>query len=191
MRILQIIFLLFFISSYSLQAQEKRERERKIKTTQAPIPARDWLNSAYSNPASVNWYQQDDSGELSYEAKFKWKSKWHSVKFNPEGGIEDIEIRIVRNEIPEKTREKIWEYFSSTYSKYKIKKIQLQWTGEEQDLLNALNDKGARNLTIRYEIEYQGRTSEENRLWEGLFDQSGKLLRRSKIILAPTENLTY
>lgn len=188
---LLISFILLLLASLSLQAQEKRERERKIKTTEAPEDARKWLNQAYSNPSSVNWYKQDDSGELSYEAKFKWKSKWHSVKFNPEGNIEDIEIRINRNEIPSDPQKKIWEYFSSNYDKFKIKKIQLQWTGNEKDLLNALQNNQTQNLTLRYEIEFQGRDQNENRLWEGLFDDSGSLIKRSKIILAPTDNLTY
>ena len=174
-----------------LVAQEKRETEYKIPDDQAPAPAREWIDKAYNQPTRVSWYREDHSGELSFEAKFRWEKRWHSVKFSPEGNIEDIEIRIKKKEIPATARDKIWAYFDTTYTKYRVNKIQLQWTGGEKQLLKALQEHNASGVTTKYEIEFMGRNAEENDLWEGLFDKTGVLLQRSRIILIPTDNLAY
>ena len=188
--LLTCLCVLFFIPK-QLSAQEKRETEYKIPDDQAPAPAREWIDKAYNQPTRVSWYREDHSGELSFEAKFRWEKRWHSVKFSPEGNIEDIEIRIKKKEVPAAAREKIWAYFDSTYTKYRVNKIQLQWTGEEKQLLKALQEHNASGVITRYEIEFMGRNAKENDLWEGLFDKTGVLLQRSRIILIPTDNLAY
>ena len=190
-KICPLIFALLILLPMDLVSQEKREVERKIKASGVPGPARDWLSQAYGSVSKVNWYREIENEKTSFEAKFKWRKKWQSVKFDSTGVISDVEVRIARNEIPVEAREKIWDYFRKTYTKYKVKKIQLQWTGEEALLKEAIQSGDSKGLNVRYEIEFYGRNKKENDLWEGLFDSKGEIIERQRIVLIPTDNLAY
>ena len=81
--------------------------------------------------------------------------------------------------------------FGSNFLKYRIRKIQQQWTGTPDDLEDATDENEIDNITIRYEIEFYGRNEEERSLWEGLFDNRGNFIEKRKVILRPTDNLNF
>lgn len=183
--------LCFVVLSISTLAQNKLELERKIDVRKVPKSAVKWLNRAYHNPTKVTWYKESSLGKTSYEAKFKWNKRKHSVEFNEYGVIEDIEIRIQFKEVSNKVREHILLYLQTNYVKHKIKKIQLQWSGDEQQLVKKLQGEEVIDIIIRYEIEFYGKDRAEDDLWEGLFDDKGQLVRKRKVVLRPVDNLIY
>ena len=100
------------------------------------------------------------------------------------------------------------------FSKYKIHKIQIQYTLKDQyptlnaiqyndvaeDLLEDLIEKGINRVDdvtlskveIKYEIEFTGKDkSMNNLLYEVIFDGFGKAESLKKVVLNPTENLEY
>ena len=188
---IQILFFLLLFLNGNLWSQVKREFEQRITVSEVPERARAWFKSTYGNPSKVKWYREITTGKLSYEAKLKRNKKWHSVEFDSLGVVEDVEIKIRKKEIPKETREIIWSYFKSNYTKSKVSKIQLQWSGDENDLSKAIIEKKPDKITVRFEIEFYGKNQKEDEMWEGLFSDEGELLKRRKIILRPTDNLTY
>ena len=175
----------------NLWAQVKREFEQRITVSEVPEKAVNWFQKTYGNPPKVKWYKEITSGKLSYEAKLKRNKKWHSVEFDSLGVVEDVEIKIRKKRVQKEIRDAIWAYFKSTYSKFKVSKIQLQWSGNEDDLSKAIIDRNPDEIIVRYEIEFYGKNKEEDEMWEGLFSDKGELLKRRKIIFRPTDNLTY
>lgn len=182
--------LVALLLSSALQAQTKAEKEERVKASVVPALAREWLEDAYENDPRVKWYREVTSGHKSFEAKFRWKGHRHSVEFDTTGTIEDIEIEVSWKSLPAELRDSLQSYFS-TYQKYQIRKIQRQLTGEPEDLEDAIDENEREGITVRYEIEFQGKTEDQNELWEGLFDEKGNLLRRRKIVLRPTDNFNY
>lgn len=185
---LGIILLVF---SATLSAQEKVEFEQRVNTREVPVTALDWLNDAYEKARRIKWYYEETSGLTSYEAKLKWKGHLHSVEFDTSGIVQDIEISIEWQELPEQTRQNITSYLDSAFSKYRVQKLQEQWTGAPDDLEDLIDEEERDALTTRYEIEYYGKNEAHDSLWEGLFDSEGIMLNQRKVKLRPTDNLNF
>jgi hypothetical protein len=185
------VILVFLLISASLFAQEKVEEERRIKKSEVPANARKWLRDAYEGKKKVRWYYEETSGEQSYEAKLKWKGHLHSVEFNTEGIIEDIEVKLQEADLPETVRRNLEHYFETTYTSHTILKVQRQWIGSSEDLEDAIDENEVEDVETRYEIEFYGRAGSEKEIWEGLFDAQGQMIRKRIIELKPTDNLRF
>lgn len=173
-------------------AQDKFEREKRVKASSVPAKARDWLDDTFESVKSPRWYQEISESGYSYEAKFQWRGHYYSVEFDPAGRIQDVEVELPFEELPAETGRAIAAYFSSNYRSHDIKRIQIQYTGSAEDLEDFVDEDENAGLTVRYEIEYTGADSDApSSYWEGLFDDAGTLIRRRKVIMPPTENLIY
>lgn len=185
-----LLFFLLLISSISYG--QKREIEKSVKKENVPQNAKMWLKDAYEGKNKVRWYFQTDGEKEVYEAKLKWKKKWHSVEFLPTGEIKDIEILISIKELPREVYKNLVKYFSENYQKYKIDRIQVQYTGESDDLEDLIDENEAGELLIKiYEIEYFGRENGINKIWEGHFDKRGYFIEKRVIELNSTDVLDF
>jgi hypothetical protein len=183
--------MLLVLLSLQLYAQDKQEREFGVKEDEVPETALKWFNEAFNEPGKVNWYYEISSGKDSYEAKFKWKGNRYSVEFDTTGVIEDVEVTIPWKKIPSETRKILEHYFRTNYTKYKILKVQKQYSGEPGNLKSYMQGEEPIDIITVWEIEFHGRTETENELWEGLFAGGGSLLQIRKIIQSPTNNLEF
>ena len=191
-KIIATILMLPLAGISQLFAQEKVEVERRINKSKVPEDAVEWLNETFDKPRRVKWYFEDNAGDKGFEGKFTRKGHLHSVEFNEEGEIEDVEVKMEWSELPGEVREELQEYFSENYISYNIRRIQRQFSGESDDLQEAFEeDDELDDIEIRYEIEFYGRSDEDDELWEGLFDDEGELIERTVIKLRPTDNLNY
>lgn len=172
-------------------AQEKNEVEKRVKKNEVPQDAIDWFKDAYETQSKVRWYYQTDGDDKSYEVKLKYKKQWHSIEFDLDGQVLDIEIQIEENEILDDARQSIMDYLNTTFTKYSIKKIQIQFTGDADDLEDLIDENEMEDLKINYEIEYYGKTDSDNALFEGLFDENGQLLQQRIMTVKLTDNLDY
>lgn len=189
MRTVFVIVLVCFTSLAT--AQDKTEREQRIRSGEVPTAAVEWMNDAYESLRRVKWYYEETSGVNSYEAKIKRKGYFHSIEFDTSGLIQDIEVRIEWNELPLNVQENITLYLDSAYTKHKVQKIQKQWTGDPDDLEDLIDEDEDENLTIHYELEFYGKNDALDELWEGLFDEEGSMLEKRVIRLRPTDNLDF
>lgn len=183
--------VLLVLGSFTLYAQDKTEIERGIHASEAPSVARDWLSETYVNISRIHWYLEKSSDGTSYEAKLRQHGAWHSVEFDEDGTLQDVEIIVALNELPEPVRQGMEAYFDTTYAKHRIRKIQQQLTGPSEAVRTAIRNEPAQAVTYRYEVEFYGKNDRSKALWEGLFDNQGQLLERRRIVLRPTDNLMY
>jgi hypothetical protein len=175
-----------------MQAQEKNEQEKRISKKEVPAEVKSWLNDAYEVKRKVKWYYQTDGEKQVYEAKLKFKKQKHSVEIKPNGEVVNIEVEIDFDAIQIKAKQKIKNYYTAHYNKYNIKKVQIQYTGSNEDLEDLMDeDKLDDDIEINYEIVFYGKTETEDELWESLFDANGNLVLLRKIKLMATDNLDY
>lgn len=186
-----IIMLIVFCTCSLSFSQEKNEIERRIKKKEVPETAKKWLKGAYENKRKTKWYYQTDGKKHVYEAKLKYKKHLHSVEFDTLGTVQNIEILIQENELDKDIKEAVHKYLNTNYNKFSISKIQIQYSGDEDDLEDIIDENEFKNITINYEIEYYGRSDHEDELWEGLFDEKGRLIKKRIINLKATDNLDY
>jgi len=182
MRIIKMNFLysclwsliLLFAGGGSLQAQ-KIEHEKRIPPSAFPKSAIQYLNSKFPESRKVKLYKETSTDSITYEAKFKWEKDWYSVEFLPQGDLLDIEKQIKFKDVPEKTRQRIIDYWDKSLKKFKVTRCQEQ-----------TSDEG-----IRYEIEIKEKNEEETAYFEYLFEKNGDFIQKRKIVLRSTDMTLY
>lgn len=182
-----ILLSIFFIPLYSY-SQSKIEIEKRVKKQNVPLPAQKFVDSL-SFSSKVKWFIEQDYTQKTYEAKTKEKGKKYSIEFDSLGQIEDIEVAIKWKDIPLSTQKNICEKLKMNFEKHKIKKIQIQYTGKENDLLNLKTN--TENLTVKYEVVIRGRKDTKEAFYEYLFSESGELEEKTQIDFRNTDHLDY
>lgn len=190
MKSAHLIILSFFFTALSF-AQEKKEVEKRIKESEVHEDALEWLEDAYENKRKTKWYYQTDGDEKVYEAKLKHRKHLHSVEFNLEGVVQNIEVLLKEKEIDKEVHQNIISYLENNYNKYSFSKIQIKYIGEGDDLEDMIDENEFEDITINYEIEYYGKSDSEDELWEGIFNENGKFLEKRVVKIKATDNLDY
>jgi hypothetical protein len=188
----RLITLLLVLLCYTdCLSQEKNEIERRAKKSDIPKEAKDWLKDAYENKRKTKWYFQTDGNKEVFEAKLKHKKHLHSIEFNLNGKVQNIEVLIKEKELDSDVYENIINDLQSRFIKFSISKIQIQYTGDPDDLEDLIDEDEFENIKIQYEIEFYGKTETKDELWEGLFDNKGRLIEKRIVKLKATDNLDY
>jgi hypothetical protein len=186
-----LILLIFFSVSNNLFAQDKFEKESRIKPEDVPTRALVFIDSL-SLKSKVKWYKEEGLNKESIEAKFKLDKVMHSVEFDTLGMIEDVEIDVNWKDMESHLKDSIFFQLKVDCSSHKIIKVQRQLIGSENDLLTLLKSGNfLENLKIKYEIIIRCKHQNEVNLFEYLFNNEGKLISKSKIIFKNSSHLEY
>ena len=175
------VILLFGILCCSQMghAQQKNEKEERIRENVFPKIALQLLRDHIKNPRNLKYYRETDSLKMSYEAKFKLKKRRYSVEFTKTGELEDVEVLINREEVPPGTMEKIRTYLKNNTRKYHIERIQKQYVNTPDinsiDVLkSALNNLSSQ--VINYEMIIWVSRREASGRVEFTFDHQGNFV---------------
>lgn len=189
-RMLLLIPIMAALCTQRVYSQQKYERESRLAPENVPPAALEFID-ALEITSKIKWYSEIGLESKSIEAKFKRDGQRHSIEFDTIGAVEDVEIEMKLQELKPFVKGTITSQLSSTCSRYKISKIQIQFTGREPELLSFL--KGAATseaLTKKYEIVAKCVTRKAG-LFEYLFSDQGTLLETSEIIFKNSSNLEY
>jgi hypothetical protein len=187
-----LLLIIFFLSSISVLGQDKLEQEVRVKAQQVPLEARKWLKDAFESVRKPKWYKEFSELDYSFEAKFKLKGRFHSVEFDSLGNVLDVEIEIEWESLSEEVKANLTLHFEETLRRFKLKKIQIQYSGLPGDLEDFFDEEETDGVLIQFEIEYQAEDqSEVIRIWEGTFSSDGKFLTHRRIIVRELFNLSF
>lgn len=180
------------ICSLSARTQEKAEKEFRLKLEEVPVAARQFIDQT-NEASSFKWYKEIGLNTSSIEAKAKIDGKRYSVEFDSLGEIEDVEVEIEWESLRENIRSVICGKLSSDFTKFKLVKVQQQFTGDASALISVINSrkKETKGLTIKYEIVLEGKTESEITPYEYTFDAQGQFVKRLKIVSRNIDNLEY
>lgn len=186
-----VSILFFILLAQPIVAQNKFERESRIKQNEVPTEAMSFINSI-NIQSKIKWYLEEGIDSKSIEAKFKQNKKRHSVEFDTLGNIEDIEIEIKWNALTKQIQNAIDEKLSTDCLKHKIDKIQTQYSGSSKALLAMMKSNDiSSDLNVNYELIVKCKTEEASEQYEYLFDYEGKPLSVSKIVSKNSSHLEY
>ena len=185
---LTVFYLLFFASN--LLAQNKFEREYRIKEKSVPKKAIDFISNLQFD-SHIKWYAEESSQGKSIEAKTKYQKVKYSIEFSTDGQLQDVEIEIEGKDILKDVFSKIQNRFSSDFSKFKIVKIQKQLSGSDRGIINFLKKGTKSSVTIKYEIVAKGKSQKGKNLFEYTFSHTGEFEKREKIIFKNSDHLEY
>lgn len=174
---LLLITTLFFYSQFG-QAQYKYEREHRILKSQFPTVAITTIEENVTDYRRIKFYKETDSTKVSYEAKLKKDKLWYSIEFDKKGNLEDIEILIKPDDIPNDTYAKIEEYLNNNFTKYRIKRLQQQYPSNTEPIDHTFKN-AFQNLILpsnNYELVVVGRKEKGYLDYEILFDADGNFM---------------
>ncbi len=172
--------LVFGTAAYG---QNKYEREHRIKKSQFPKNALQYIQEKLIDARKVRFYKEIDSAKVSYEAKFKKDRLRYSIEFSETGVLEDVELLIKPVDIPEEAYANITNYLGTYFTKYRIRKMQQQYPMLDGDTEKTLRNAFQNLLipSVKYELIVAGKKDKEFLQYEVLFDADGTFenLRRS------------
>ena len=174
----------------------KAEHEEKIKAEEMPAEALSTLQPFLEGAKKIKYYHEIDGDVHSYESKFKKNNRKFSIEFDKAGQLEDVEINIDLDELPEATKKEVVAYMEKTYDRYAFLKIQQQYSALETGLDDGAVVKMSMTLekqvtNIRYEIEVEGKQDKEYGSYELLFDADGKFLQGREMVNRNDDNVIY
>lgn len=197
------IFLVFWIPvclSSRVSAQDvKREREEYIAKNKLPAEVLRFIELLPKKDIrKMKYYRETDGEEVGYEIKFFLNKKKYSIEFDGSGSLQDAEVRISLNEIPQVVKERIEAGFKDRFDRYKIRELQRQYTCTDSEeakcsekILRMIASAEVSGLAIRYEIEIDGTKAGKSISRELLFDSEGNVRQERTILRRQTDNILY
>ena len=191
---MRMMLIFFFLLSNSIAfTQVKMERESRAQKSDVPLKALAFIDSI-STDISPKWFWEGIMFPTSYEAKFKFNKIRYSVEFDTLGNLEDLEMLTDYESLPQVVINEVDGSLLEVYQKSKITRTQIQWSGNELDIIKAVNNNfsfASTQLTVRYEIELKLKQEGRWRLEEWTVDSKGKIISQKKIITPRTDHLEY
>ena len=189
----RILLVLFLLIGVAASAQNKYEREYRIKKSQFPANALGYIEAKLQEARHVRFYKETDSAKVSYEAKFKKDRLKYSVEFSEKGILEDIEILIKPVDIPNDTFQRINQYLQDRFVKYRIQKIQQQYPVGNKNVETTVKN-AFQNLMlpdIKYEIIVSGKKTKGYAQFEIVFDAAGNFEKIRKSLPPNYDHVLY
>jgi len=189
-----LIFACILLFGATVSAQNKYEREHRIRKVQFPLKAMEYIEEKLQDAKRIRFYKEIDSAKISYEAKFKKDRLWYSVEFDKNGSLEDIEILIKIVDIPEDTFSKISDYLSSNFTKYRIRRMQQQYPVTKNEAVESTIKNAFQNLmlpSIKYELIVSGKKVNTYEQFEILFDAEGNFEKSRKSLPPNYDHVLY
>lgn len=188
------LFLILFFCGFIGVAQNKYEREYRIRKTQFPQKALAYIQEKLLDAKRIRFYKETDSTKISYEAKFKKDRLWYSVEFDQEGVLEDIEILIKPVDIPDDCYAAIKNHLNGIFIKYRIRRLQQQYPISKDEIIETTVKNAFQNLmlpSINYELIVDGKKSNTFEQFEILFDAKGQFKSIRKALPPNYDHVLY
>ncbi len=184
-----ILFLFTLPQSGKLSAQVKYERESRMRPQDVPSEARSFLASIETDH-KIRWYREEKWEGASIEAKFRYAGADYSVEFDTTGMVEDVERTIRWKDLPLPVSRSISDRLDKDCRRYKVVKIQRQYTGMNPEAFSIRDADNNASLVIRYELVVRCKRDHAG-LYEYLFDRTGELVTVSQIVFRNSSHLEY
>ena len=187
---LTVLVLLTAVSfSYS---QGKLEREYRIKPSQVPVKALGFVEKSMPD-VKVKWYWEENLQKKSIEAKGTRNGKLYSVEFDTLGVLQDVEVLVKYQSLPENTKIAIEKSIENRFAKFNIEKTQIQWVGDQNVLMSLIKgeDIGQTAYITNYEIMIKGSMDGLTDFYEILLNEKGEIKRVSKVLQRNDYHLIY
>lgn len=192
---LTLLIQLMLFSTAAFSQSEKNEVEDSISNSEMPEKALETLEEFWPDMSDIRFFAQTDGDEETFEAKLEWRGKSFSIEFTSDGNVIDVEQLVEMDEIGTSDREAIESYLESEFKRVRITRLQRQYIADDddgvddEDFIDDILEEDEEDYKIRYEIEVEGNTGSEIGAFELLFDQSGEIIQRRRIVRRSLDNI--
>jgi hypothetical protein len=192
-------FLLPFLllsAGNALAQAVKNEMETSIQPNQMPEKAMLLLGPVLTDALRVRYFRETDGDLVTYESKLQWKGDFYSIEFEQDGSLLDIEKLVKFRSLPKEIRQQVETQMETEFGRHRIRRTQVQFSAgysgqPDAEIISKFINNAGGELTVRYEIEADGRIGSQIGGYELLFDPDGKLVKRRPIVRRPLDNILY
>ena len=170
-----LLFFLFVVNnSFS---QEKYEREYRVIADSVPEKAKLFVDK-FKFDKKVKWYSEESQDGKTIEAKGILDKYKYSIEFAENGDLIDVEKQIKFEALTESLQEKINTSLASKYDKFKIKKLQIQYKGSKEKVLQSIFENSKiGEVSINYELVVKAKKGNQSKSYELLIDKNGTIVK--------------
>ena len=185
------VFLILF-NSLIIYSQEKFEKEYRIKEDKVPKSAVEFISSL-DFQKKVKWFAEESNDGKTFEAKVVYNKHKCSIEFSEQGEFIDLEKEVKFNSIESKNSSTILKNLRKEFLKFRIKKVQLQYIGNESDVYKTLFQSTTSEEIVKpnYEIVIKAKKDKSYSLYEILFNSQGKIIKQLKFKPTSSLNLEF
>jgi len=193
-RISFILLIMVFFSGFQSSAQEKIERQHRIKKTQFPSMALDIITQNSTDVRHLKFYQEVDTAQKTFTAKFKRARLFYEIDFDQNGDFKSMGFNVKQVDIPEESFGQISGYLAQQFEKSKIRKmLQLYHNGKDDNSEKTIN-QAFQNLIIpeiSYELLVRGKKEGKSADYKIYFDSQGNFKQIQKSLPANYDRVLY
>ena len=188
-----ILIAIYCLCSLIASAQYKYEKESRVKIKDVPAPALEFTKKIKFDKR-IKWYKEESDQGLSYELKSRIGDYKYSIEFDVNGLLLDVEREVQLEKLPTHVQQLLVGRLNDKFEKYKIKKVQVQAKGNNNDLHQfILNDSRSEQIIISYELVVKGTLSkkDDNKIYEILINPVFGITSFKEVISRPTDKLEF
>lgn len=188
------IFILVLLGSISSSAQNKIERQHRIKKTQFPSKALKTISENNKNVKRLKYYREIDTSQKTYTAKFKKARLFYEMNFNQNGKFESMGFKVKQVDIPEESFEHITNYIAQNFEKSKIRKMQQLYSINGNGSVDKTIKNAFQNLmvpTMCYKLLIRGKKVGTLADYSIMFDAEGNFAQIRKSLPANHDRVLY
>jgi len=174
--------------------QEKQEREHRIRKSQFPASALEFIAAYVDGAKRLKFYKEIDKEQIDYTAKFKKGRLHYNLKFDTSGALELAAFRVKEVDFPEDSWSRVTSYLKTTYTKCKIKKMWQQYPVTDHAETKIVLKNTFQNLMIpamNYKLFVKGKKEKGFIPYEILFDDEGNFKSSKKALPANYDHVLY
>lgn len=189
-----LLLILVFAGPALGLAQAKQERAFRIRKSQFPSAALEQASPYLDGVKRVRFYQEIDSSQTYFEIKFKKDRLHYGVRYNPQGELQAVEVRISPVDVPGAAWEAIGEHLYATFGNYRIASIGQQYPRVAFASDSETFRKAFQNLLlpeIRYELTLYASKGSGKKTWEAVYDPAGLLLSLREALPPNYDHILY
>jgi len=164
-----ILLILLFFTPTNNFAQDRVERQHRIKKSQFPTIKSD-LTILGNKLKKLRYYKEVDSSKTTFSMKFKMGRLHYHIDYNKSGELINSGFRVKEVDVPEETLAKVQKYLSQNFEKAKIRRLWQEYPVQGGS-----------------EAEHF-KTTSQNLIW---FDAEGNLKRIRKSLPADHDRVLY
>ncbi|MGB5821866.1 MAG: hypothetical protein WBG90_20450 [Saonia sp.] len=193
-RTLSLIVILFM--AFSGFSQHKVEREHRIVCGQFPEKAVKTVKEKLDGIAIKNlmYYQEIDSTERRFSAKFKKDRLFYHMDFNMDGNLQNVGYMIEEVDIPEETLANISTHLADNFEKPRTRRMFQQYLINDFETTEKILDTAFQNLlssTVVYKFIITGKNKGTRQYYEVTFDAEGDLKHMRESLPANYDHVLY
>lgn len=193
-RLFPAFFIFFLFGGFYSSAQDKIERQHRIKKTQFPSEALKTITENNKDIKRLKFYREVDTAQKTYTAKFKKARLFYEMDFDQSGKFKSMGFKVKRVDIPEESFERITNYLSQNFEKSKIRKmLQLYPIKEkgnpEKTIKNAFQNLMVPNMF--YKLLVRGKKVGASTDYSATFDAEGNFVQIRKSLPANYDRVLY